>query len=98
MRARIFCSVKQEINYFVCKTRSQKYEKLYMFAHCIHFRTEHEFLKTKTRCLEENEEKHERILENSVIFEFFSVIFAQILMKFYRNFANILENVKILIF
>ena len=27
--------------------------------------------------------------------KFFSVIFAQILMKFYRNFANILEDVKI---
>ena len=30
-----------------------------------------------------------------VIFELFSVIFAQILMKFYRNFADILENVEI---
>ena len=30
-----------------------------------------------------------------IIFEFFSVIFAQILMIFYRNFANILENVEI---
>ena len=29
-----------------------------------------------------------------VIFEFFSVIFAQIFMKFCRNFANILENVE----
>ena len=33
-----------------------------------------------------------------VISEFFSLIFAQILMKFCRNFANILENVEILIF
>ena len=30
-----------------------------------------------------------------VIFEFFSLIFAQILMKFCRNFADILENVEI---
>ena len=30
-----------------------------------------------------------------VIFEFFLVSFAQILMKFYRNFADILENVEI---
>ena len=30
-----------------------------------------------------------------VIFEFFSVIFAQILMKFCRNFADNLENVEI---
>ena len=30
-----------------------------------------------------------------VIFELFSVIFAQILMKFYRNFADNLENVEI---
>ena len=30
------------------------------------------------------------------VFELFSVIFAQILMKFYRNFADILENVEIL--
>ena len=29
-----------------------------------------------------------------VIFEFFPVIFAQILMKLYRNFANILKNVE----
>ena len=33
-------------------------------------------------------------LLKSVIFEFFSVIFAQILMKVYRNFADILENVE----
>ena len=32
-------------------------------------------------------------LQKFVIFEFFSVIFAQILMKFYRNFANILEKI-----
>ena len=31
-----------------------------------------------------------------VIFEFFSLIFAQILMKFCRNFADNLENVEIL--
>ena len=30
-----------------------------------------------------------------VIFEFFSLIFAQILMKFCRNFADNLENVEI---
>ena len=30
-----------------------------------------------------------------VIFELFSVIFALILMKFYRNFADVLENVEI---
>ena len=30
-----------------------------------------------------------------VFFEFFSVIFAQILMKFCRNFADILENVEL---
>ena len=30
-----------------------------------------------------------------VIFEFFSMIFAQILMKFCRNFADKLENVEI---
>ena len=39
-----------------------------------------------------------KILQKFVIFEFFSVIFAQILMKFYRNFANILENVEIKFF
>ena len=32
-------------------------------------------------------------LKKIVIFEFFSLIFAQMLMKFYPNFANILENV-----
>ena len=31
---------------------------------------------------------------NFVIFEFFSLIFAQSLMNFYRNFANIFENVE----
>ena len=30
-----------------------------------------------------------------VIFEYFSLNFAQILMKFYRNFADTLENVEI---
>ena len=34
-------------------------------------------------------------LQNFVIFEFFLVIFAHILMKNYRDFANILENVEI---
>ena len=41
-----------------------------------------------------------QILQKFVSFEFFSLMFAQILMKFYRNFADNLEmlNVKILIF
>ena len=34
-----------------------------------------------------------KFLQKFVIFEFFSVIVAQILMNIYRNFANILENV-----
>ena len=34
-------------------------------------------------------------LQNPFIFEFFSLIFAQILMKFCRNFADNLENVEI---
>ena len=33
--------------------------------------------------------------KKSSFLNFFSVIFAQILMKFYRNVANILENVEI---
>ena len=36
-----------------------------------------------------------KILQAFVIFEFFSLIFAQILMKFCRNFADKLENVEI---
>ena len=36
-----------------------------------------------------------QILQKFVIFEFFSLILAQILTKFYRNFADILENVEI---
>ena len=34
-------------------------------------------------------------LQKFVIFEFFSLIFAQILMKFCQNFTNNLENVEI---
>ena len=34
-------------------------------------------------------------LQKFVIFEFFSLIFAQILMKFCRNFADNLEKVEI---
>ena len=34
-------------------------------------------------------------MQKFVIFEFFSLIFAQILMKFCRNFADVLENVEI---
>ena len=37
-------------------------------------------------------------LQKFVIFEFFSLIFAQILMKFCRNFADNLENVEIKFF
>ena len=36
-----------------------------------------------------------KFLQNFVIFEFFSLIFAQILMKFCRNVADKLENVEI---
>ena len=36
-----------------------------------------------------------RNLQKIVVFEFFSLIFAQILMKFCRNFADNLENVEI---
>ena len=36
-----------------------------------------------------------KFLQKFIIFEFFSLIFAQILMKFYRNFADNLENVEI---
>ena len=36
-----------------------------------------------------------KICTKFVIFEFFSLIFAQILMKFCRNFADNLENVEI---
>ena len=35
-----------------------------------------------------------RSLQNFIIFEFFSLIFAQILMKFCRNFADNLVNVE----
>ena len=35
-------------------------------------------------------------LQNIVTFKYFSLNFAQILMKFYRNFADILENVEII--
>ena len=34
-------------------------------------------------------------LQKFIIFKFFSLIFAQILMKFCRNFADNLENVEI---
>ena len=36
-----------------------------------------------------------KFLQKFVVFEFFSLIFAQILIKFYRNFADNLENVEI---
>ena len=36
-----------------------------------------------------------QFLQKFVIFEFFSLIFAQILMKFCRNFADNLEDVEI---
>ena len=41
-----------------------------------------------------NSKKFGKILQKIVIFEFFSVISAQILMKFCWNFADILENVQ----
>ena len=39
--------------------------------------------------------KQNNNLQKFVIFEFFSLIFAQLLMKFFRNFADDLENVEI---
>ena len=36
----------------------------------------------------------QHFLQKFVFFEYFSLNFAQILMKFYRNFADILENVE----
>ena len=35
-----------------------------------------------------------QILQQFFVFEFFSLIFAHMLMKFCRNFADILENVE----
>ena len=36
-----------------------------------------------------------KFCKNSLFLNSFSVVFAQILMKFYRNFADTLENVEI---
>ena len=61
--------------------------KIYMLLHSSDLNIS-EFFRQTFRIFWQN-------LQNFVIFEFFSLIFAQILMKFCRNFADNLENVEI---
>ena len=62
--------------------------KIYMLLHRSDLNISEIFRQTFSHFLAKN-------LQNFVIFEFFSLIFAQILMKFCRNFADNLENVEI---
>ena len=61
--------------------------KIYMFLHRSDLNVSEKFRQTSSH--------FSANFAKFVIFELFSVIFAQILMKFYRNFADILENVEI---
>ena len=69
--------------------------KIYMLLHRSDLNISENFRQTFFSDL--NSGKFE-ILQKIVIFEFLSLIFYQILMKFCRNFADILENVEILNF
>ena len=60
--------------------------KIYMLLHRSDLNISEKFRRTFS---------HGKFLQKFFIFELFSVIFAQMLMKFYQNFANILENVEI---
>ena len=60
--------------------------KIYMLLHRSDFNISEIFIKL-FRIFWQN-------LQNFVIFEFFSLIFAQILMNFFRNFDDNLENVE----
>ena len=62
--------------------------KIYMLLHRSELNISENFRQTFSHFLGKN-------LQNFVIFEFFSLIFTQILMKFCRNFADKLENVEI---
>ena len=61
--------------------------KIYMLLHRSDLNISENFRQT-SRIFRQN-------LQKFIIFEFFSLIFAQILMKFCRNFADKLENVGI---
>ena len=61
--------------------------KIYMLLHRSDLNISENFRQTFSHFL--------AIFAKFVIFEFFSLIFAQILMKFCRNFADNLENVEI---
>ena len=60
--------------------------KIYMLLHRSDLNISENFRQTFSHFLAK--------LQKFVIFEFFSLIFAQILMKFCRNFADNLENVE----
>ena len=62
--------------------------KIYMLLHRSDLNSSEQFRQTFSLFFLQNFAKF-------VIFEFFSVIFALILMKFCRNFADVLENVEI---
>ena len=61
--------------------------KIYMLLHRSDLNISEKFRQTFSHFLAN--------LQKIAIFEFFSLIFAQSLMKFSRNFADILENVEI---
>ena len=73
--------------------------KIYMLLHrsdlniSENFRQTFSHFSAKFKILPKNHSKMRKSLNFANIR--YSVIFAQILMKFYRNFANILENVEI---
>ena len=62
--------------------------KIYMLLHRSDLKMSEKFRQTFSHFFGQ-------ILQKFIFFEFFSLIFAQILMKICRNFADILENVEI---
>ena len=64
--------------------------KIYMLLHRSDLNISENFRQTFSHFLAKF-----KILQNFGIFEFFSLFFAQILMKFCRNFADNLETVEI---
>ena len=72
----------------------RKFKNFRKFQHFLNYRRNSDKISSKSEQKSVERIQNNEYLQNFVIFEFFSLIFAQMLMKFCRNFADNLENVE----
>ena len=90
-RARSLLYRRQSLQVNIRLKAPDEIYKIYMLLHRSDLNISENFRQTFSHFFWQN-------LQKFVIFEFFSLIFAQSSIKFHQNFANILENVEIVNF